>query len=69
MQRKESIKINIHTQIAEDSEKKCCGCWENYVLTTKENDRIKCEICRNLLHKFSSAHKQKSFDGGRRFLQ
>jgi len=38
MQRKESIKINIYTQItAEDSEKKCCGCWEMYVHKTKEN--------------------------------
>jgi len=48
MQRKESIKINIHTQItAEDSEKKYCGFWEKYVHTTKVNDWIKCERCRN----------------------
>ena len=48
MQRKESMKTDIHNQItAEESEKKCCECWEDYVHISKEDDWVKCESCRN----------------------
>ena len=36
MQKKKPININIHNkEAAEDSEKKCCVRWENYVQTAK----------------------------------
>jgi hypothetical protein len=32
MQKKELIKKDIHNQEApEDSDRKCCACWENYL--------------------------------------
>ena len=46
MQRNQSIKTDIHNQeTADDSETKCCECWENYAQTTKENDWMKCVSC------------------------
>jgi hypothetical protein len=48
MQRKESMETEIHNKkTTENSGKKCCGCWENSVHKTKEDDCIKCESCRN----------------------
>jgi hypothetical protein len=44
---KQMFIINRH----ENSEK-FCECWENYVQTTKENDRIECVFCSNWLHEF-----------------
>jgi hypothetical protein len=48
IQRKKSINTDIHNQItADDSEKKCCGCWKNNVHKTKEDDWGKYDSCRN----------------------
>jgi len=48
MQRKESMETEIYNQkTTENCDKKCCGCWENSARTSKEDDCMKCESCRN----------------------
>jgi hypothetical protein len=70
MQKKNSIKTDIHNQeAAEDSEKKCCVCWENYVKTAEHDGWIECVSCRNLLHEFCSPYKDKCFGCGRIYCE
>jgi DNA-directed RNA polymerase subunit RPC12/RpoP len=69
MQKKKTRKIDIHNrETYEESETKCCECWEDYV-KTKEDAWIECVSCRNWLHKVCSPYNDKCFDCGRKLLR
>ena len=55
---KKEVKTAIHdTETAEVTERKCSECWQNYVQTAKEDDKIEHVRCRKRLHHFFSPHK------------
>ena len=70
MQRKKTIKTDIHNQeTSEVSETKCCECWENYMQTTTEDDWIECVSCRNWLLEFCSPYENKWVDCHRKLMR
>jgi hypothetical protein len=70
MQSRKSIKTNFHNQeTAEDSDMKCCECWESDARTTKEDGGIECVSYRNWLQEFRSSYKNKCVDCGRKLLR
>jgi hypothetical protein len=52
--------MGIHNQETfENSEKKWCQCWKNYMQTAKEDDWTEYVSCRKWLHGFCSSYKDK----------
>ena len=51
MQRKKTMQTDIHNQkTAEDSDTRCCECWENYVQITKADNWIERVRWSSVLH-------------------
>ena len=48
---------------------RCCECWENYFLTKKKDDWIKCLNCAKWLHETCSPYKEKCVDCGRKLAR
>lgn len=48
---------------------RCCECWENYFLTTKEDDWIECVNCKKWLHESCSVYNNKCVDCGRKLAR
>lgn len=69
MQKEQSIRTNIRNQeTSENSERKCCECWENHMQTPREDDWIDYMSCRNCLQNFRSPYKAKCVDCRRKLL-
>jgi hypothetical protein len=67
---KEVNKSDIHNQeTAEETETKCCECWENYMQKTKKDGSIKFVSCRNSLQDLFPLHKDKCVDCIRKLLR
>jgi hypothetical protein len=48
---------------------KCVECWENYIITTKNDDWLQCVLCKKWMHESCTMYANKCNDYGRKIAR